>query len=158
MPINTNNGTAIGKLYLFDGSAFDQIGKVYAHDGAAKALIYSAEETYVVSMKSADGKTYENVWKNTAVKGYTSVTLTIVVSGTNDIFWGGIATSKVTHSTASGSPSNALYNVKSVNGDNKGTHTKTLSLDASKTYYVYAGVYTGNTANNGSIKVTAVFS
>ncbi len=47
MPIINFSGMAqadIGKLYVFDGNDFDQMGKVYYHDGTANSLIYSAEE------------------------------------------------------------------------------------------------------------------
>ena len=161
MPIYDNDGTTnyqIGKVYDNDGTAQHQIGKVYDWDGTASSLIYSADETFEISKKSADGTVNQMKWFNTPVTGFTSVTLTIVVDGTQDIFYGGIGTQQASGAVSTTAPSGALYNVKSVNGDKKGTHSKTLSLNASATYYLYAGVYTGNKANNGSVKVTAIFS
>lgn len=44
MPIaNSTDLANIGKLYLFDGAAFNQIGKVYSNDGTSNYLIYTAE-------------------------------------------------------------------------------------------------------------------
>jgi hypothetical protein len=152
MPIYVNGGEA-GKLYMMSDPPL-QIGKVYA-DGA---LIYSGEETIVLSKTSADGTAYSAVWFNTPVSGFASVTLTIEVPNALDIFWAGISTQRADGSVADASPAGALYNIKSVNGDKAGTYVETLQLDAAATYYVYVGVYTGNTANKGSIKITAAFS
>lgn len=161
MAIYDNDGTAnyeIGKLYDNDGTANHQIGAVYDFDGTANALIYTAEQTVELLKRSADGTVSTAVWWNTPVSGFSSVALTIETPNAFDIFWGGVATQEASGSVTDEAPSGALYNIKNVNGNKAGTYNVTLQLDSSATYFVYAGVYTGNTANNGYIKVTAIFS
>ena len=46
MPIYNGNGVtpdSIGKLFLANSASFDQIGKVYYHDGTTSSLVYSGE-------------------------------------------------------------------------------------------------------------------
>lgn len=161
MAIYDNDGTAnyeIGKLYDNDGTANHQIGAVYDFDGTANFLIYTAEQTVELLKRSADGTVNTAVWWNSPVSGFSNVALTIEVAGTQDIFWGGIATQEANGSVAAEAPSGSLYNIKSVNGSQSGVHSTALQLDPSATYFVYVGVYTGKASNNGSIKVTAIFS
>lgn len=161
MPIYDWNGSAsteIGKVYDWDGSASHQIGAVYDFDGTANFLIYTAEQTVELLKRSADGTVNTAVWWNSPVSGFSNVALTIEVGGTQDIFFGGISTQQASGNVSISAPSGALYNIKSVNGNQAGTRSTTLQLDPSATYYVYVGVYTGRTSNNGSIKVTAIFS
>lgn len=161
MAIYDNDGTAnyeIGKLYDNDGTVNHQIGAVYDFDGTSDFLIYTDEQTVELLKRSADGTVNTTVWWNSPVSGFSNVALTIEVGGTQDIFFGGISTQEASGDVAISAPSGAIYNIKSVNGNQAGAHSTTLQLDPSATYFVYVGVYTGNKANNGSIKVTAVFS
>lgn len=153
------SATQVKKRYAMIGATATQVKKRYGMIGSTATLVYTARETKSLAVSHSDhNNTYTLNWDTVNCgRGWSKADYTVNISNTDGIFYVGISTSATKPAnTAVEKPDGAVLNFKSVNGDVTGTKTGTLTLDSSKTYYLYVASYFG-AGKTGSASISVTF-